>query len=243
MSPATRRSSAARAAAWIVVPPSAACAVAVMLPGPLLHSAGTAVLLWFLILGLQVLAMVALHLRFVPRLRACTQPAVVAGVHARVGDLGGGVFVAGLVRPRIFCDVALTTALSPGELRAVVLHERGHVRSHDTARALLLAALGPWIRWTRPGAAWIERRVGAREARADRAALARGASRPALASALLKVASVPHAASPVAVGYASAVDLRLLALLGEAVPAPDHVPWGARVTGAVLAVVCCMVVF
>jgi Zn-dependent protease with chaperone function len=96
----------------------------------------------------------------------------------------------GLARPRILVSDALAGALSPAELRAVLAHERSHVRHRDPARlvaARLLAAYGCYL----PAARWMADRVVLnRELAADRAALTQ-AGRGELAGALLKLAALP----------------------------------------------------
>ncbi len=121
----------------------------------------------------------------------------------------------------------------------MVYHEREHARRHDPARTLLLAALSPAMRYSDPTRGWMERRVAMREARADAAAVEAGASRAALAGALLKVAKAEPSTT---VGYTSAVDLRLQALLGEEpfVKAPRSEAAGLCLS--ILAIVFCVFV-
>lgn len=139
---------------------------------------------------------------------------VLAGTRVQLGAHGGAAFVAGLTRPEIFCDRELTDALSDAELEAVTLHERAHQLARDPLRMTAVAAVAPLLSRLAPGRAWLARVAARREIAADRYAMDRGTSRAAIASALLKVSPV----GPVhAAGFAGATDLRLRALLGDAV--------------------------
>lgn len=161
----------------------------------------------------------------------------VAGTTVRRGDVGGSVFVAGLVRPTIFCDDALLDQLADAELQAVTLHERAHQLARDPLRAAAVAAVAPLVGRFRRGQAWLERRAAHREIVADRYALAEGADRRAIARALLKV---PAATTAHAVAFAPAVELRLRALLGDEV---DTAPWRSRralTIGAVIGIGACI---
>lgn len=94
------------------------------------------------------------------------------------------VAVLGFARPRLFVSQTVLDACSPDEMRAIVEHERAHVRRRDNAVRLLMDATPDLLSLTRvPGAvaaAWHQ----AVEHRADDAA-SRGLD---LASALVKVA-------------------------------------------------------
>ena len=132
---------------------------------------------------------------------------------ALVPGLGAAV-VAGLRRPRIYCATDLHERLDPDELRAVILHEHHHQIDRGPARLVLIGALAQVLGRFGVGRAWMERERARIEIAADAYALDSGASRPALAGALLKLASSPGLSA--APGFASAVDLRVRALLGEA---------------------------
>ena len=96
----------------------------------------------------------------------------------------------GLIRPRILVSTGLAASLAPGEISAVLAHEREHLRHRDPLRLLaarLAAAWGCYL----PAAAWLARRAALRhELAADRAA-AGSAGRGVLAAALLKLAAMP----------------------------------------------------
>ncbi len=131
------------------------------------------------------------HRRALPP--AVRSAAVALGLADRVEAVAAGepfAVTCGLARPRILVSDGLAGALSPAELRAVLAHERSHLRHRDPARLLaarLLAAYGCYL----PAARWMADRVALnRELAADRAALAQ-AGRGEPAGALLKLAALP----------------------------------------------------
>ena len=95
-----------------------------------------------------------------------------------------------LARPRILVSTALTAALTPAEITAVLAHEREHLRHRDPLRLLAARLLCGWY-WYLPAARWLGRRSALRrELAADRAAV--GSAGPGvLAGALLKLAALP----------------------------------------------------
>jgi beta-lactamase regulating signal transducer with metallopeptidase domain len=122
-------------------------------------------------------------------------------------------FVAGLWTPRIFSGNDLSARLDEEELGAVMLHERHHLRDRAPLRLVGLSALASVLGRMVLGRVWLEREQARIEIAADAYALAEGVSRPALASALLKLSTGPALAW--APGLASAAELRVRALLGE----------------------------
>ena len=126
--------------------------------------------------------------------------------------------VAGIRRPMIYCSEDLASRLDADELLAVLLHERHHQLTHAPARMIALAGLAAVVGQTDRGRAWLEQQRAGIEIAADRHAIGAGAERAALARALLKLdAGAPTLSL---VGFASAVDLRVRALLDEPKPAP-----------------------
>jgi Zn-dependent protease with chaperone function len=111
----------------------------------------------------------------------------------------------GLIRPRILVSTGLAAALAPAEIRAVLVHEREHLRHRDPLRLLaarLAAAWGCYL----PAAGWLARRAAlCHELAADRAA-AGSTGRGVLAAALLKLATMP--ASPAIAAASPAGDGR-----------------------------------
>jgi Zn-dependent protease with chaperone function len=128
-------------------------------------------------------------------------------------------FVAGPLQPLIFVSRGLLDDLDPDELDAVLLHEEHHRRTRAPLREMALASWSrlvgglPWIR------RWIERRIAYLEIDADRYALRAGASRAAIASALIKV---DRSDSFAGIGFAPAANLRLRWLVGGALTTDDH---------------------
>lgn len=121
--------------------------------------------------------------------------------------------VAGLWRPRIYCGDDLTVVLDQEEVEAVILHERHHLRDRAPLRIVAMSAVAPLLGRFARGRTWLERERARIEIAADRFALAAGASRPAVASALLKLSAAPALVG--APGFATAADLRIRALLDE----------------------------
>jgi beta-lactamase regulating signal transducer with metallopeptidase domain len=198
-----------------VVAVGAVAACMVLPDGSGLRAIAIAILGTALVLsGWYVLAVFwrgARHQRLAHRLRRESTPEAVAGIGVRRVAAAPSPFVAGLREPLIFCPADLAERLEAAELRAVLLHEDHHRRTHAPLRLLLWEALAaamplPAIQ------AWVARALAAVEIEADQDALARGASRSALAAALLRLA----AAGPTgAAGFATAAELRVRALLGE----------------------------
>lgn len=83
--------------------------------------------------------------------------------------------VLGFFRPRILVPPALLEALSPAELRQVVLHEMEHLRRHDDWTNLL-QKLGLVLFPLNPALAWVERQLCAeRELACDDRVMSTGA--------------------------------------------------------------------
>lgn len=213
-----------------------ACAAGTML----FHASAATVPIAIAIAATAVLLFVrqaARHRRLTRGLVAITRPGKLNGIEVRLGPIHHAAFVAGLLAPRIFCDARLATELTDNELRAVTLHEQAHQVARDPLRMTLMAVIAPPARLIPSGAAWLERRAAEREIAADRTALSRGASRAAIASALLKVGRLEPAG---AAGFAPAVDLRLRALLGDETFSPRPRRWGAAVAGLALGTALCL---
>jgi Zn-dependent protease with chaperone function len=210
------------------------------------HPAG-----WLLPAGLAVVVGVAVfsakigwhayrHHRLSQRLRAISRPGVIAEIEIR--ELAGspGAFVAGLWRPNIFCSPQLSSDLRPDELRAVLLHERYHQLDWAPAKLVALEALAPALGVARSGRAWLAQRIAALEIAADRHAVEQGSSRGALARALMKL--VPMQAGGVGIGFATATDLRLQALIDEQPAQQGDLDLGWVLAPALIAVLCVLLV-
>lgn len=95
-------------------------------------------------------------------------------------------FVLGPLRPQIYVSDALVAVLDRAQLHAVLLHEEHHRRQRDPLRSVALEAWHRLLGWLPAMRRWLERRHAELEIAADDFALRHGASRSALASALLK---------------------------------------------------------
>lgn len=214
------------------------CGTGMLLGAPRWWQLGVALAVTVLVVRMVVSAVT--QRRLVSTLRRVSMPGSVAGVEVRLVPATGVVAVAGLWRPAIFCDPSMLAPLTKAERRAVVLHELGHLRRRDPARLLLLAALSPLVDRTRTGAGWLQRWRASLEIAADRHALAVGADRTALASALLRIGAPAQPAGAATFGP-RAVDLRLAALLGDQ-PVPRRWPRWLLGVGLAVVGVCMMMV-
>ena len=181
-----------------------AAALAVVLPAWLAHeprgraeSAGP-VLLALAALGvalvvgrlLAALVEAARTARLVRRWRATGRDLAGLKLAATRVELGTAVAaLAGILRPRLLLSRALVEALAPGELEAVVEHERAHACAHENLKRLLLRASPDPLALLPAGRRLRAAYEAAAEAAADRAACAR-VPPLRLARALLKVAAL-----------------------------------------------------
>ena len=164
----------------------------------------------------------------------------VSTVHAASNEATpalGPAYVAGLRHPQIYCASDLASQLDPMELRAVLLHERHHQIAHAPALLVLLDAVAWPLVQLEVGRRWVARVRAQIEIAADRYAVASGATRANLASALVKLGeqNVPSGAA----GYSASSELRFRALLDDAPDlSRDGSSWIASgvVAGAVLLV-------
>lgn len=180
------------------------------------------------------------HQRLAASMARLAYPATIEGHSIGLVPGLGAALVAGLRRPRIYCADDLPLRLDAEELRAVILHERHHQIEGGPARLVLIGALAPVLGRFASGRAWLELERARIEIAADAYALDAGASRPALASALIKLA--PSPTMSVAPGFASAVDLRVRALLGEAAEIEGGGSAG-QVTAALVLIVSCIALY
>lgn len=184
---------------------------------PIMLAVGAAIVLGVLA---SVACQAVVHHRVSRALRRTARPDTLGG--QSVGLVPGitAACVAGIRRPTIYCSDDLATRLDADELQAVLLHERHHQLTHAPARLIALAGLATVVARTNRSRAWLERQRAGIEIAADRHAIGAGAERSVLARALLKL----DAGSPTLslVGFASAVDMRVRALLDK--PNPDPAP-------------------
>jgi beta-lactamase regulating signal transducer with metallopeptidase domain len=152
---------------------------------------------------------------------------------------GAGVFVEGLVRPRIVLSRRLAEALDDRELEAVLLHELVHVRRHDGLWALA-GATAVALCWMHP-LVWVLRRdvAVAREFACDETVVMLQRSGRSFARGLAKavrLASVqPAGALSIGAGDVAA----RLARLAAPMPAPGGAGprWAVAIAGVLFAAV------
>ncbi len=152
----------------------------------------------------------------------------------------------GVLRPRLLVTRGLVAALTDEELAASIAHEVGHSRARDNLTRLLMRAT-PDLLTATPAARAIERRwASAAEHRADRmAADDSPVARCALASALVKVARLTPAMTPLAEPISTLIDggeiaSRVERLLADATPSARSrlaFAWTALALGAAVTVV------
>ncbi len=100
-------------------------------------------------------------------------------------------FVYGILTPRVVVTSGLLDSASPGELRAVLEHERYHVCNLDPLKMLVMRALSATLFFLPALSSLRARYVTSRELAADRRAVLTCGRRP-LAGALLKVMRGPE---------------------------------------------------
>ena len=181
------------------------------------------------------------HHRLAQLLGRTALPAVIGDQAIGLVPGVSAAVVAGLRKPRIYCSEDLLKRLTEDELAGVVLHERHHAQTYAPAKLVILAAIARLVGRTTAGAAWIESARSRIEIAADDHAIANGATRPALARAILKIAQ----ASPTQTlaGFAAASDARIRALLGEVptAPRPSRHVLPVTILGAVAVLVACAI--
>lgn len=222
----------------------AAIAACMLAPTNGMRATGHALLIIGGLLAIAVIVAIGREARRHQRLAASVarlaRPATLDGRSVLLVPGLGAAVVAGLRRPRIFCADDLPDRLDAEELRAVILHEHHHQLERAPARLVLIGALAPVLGLLEGGRGWMERERARIEIAADAYALKSGASRPALASALVKLASSPGLSA--APGFASAADLRVRALLGDATGIEGDGSAG-RFAVALVFVVSCLVLY
>lgn len=129
-------------------------------------------------------------------------------------------FCYGLLQPRICVTTGLLKLLDDAELRALLLHERHHLRQRDPLRILISGVLSDAMRVLPIVPALLQRYRVAQEVTADQAAIAGCDSDVPLSSALLKLltAEGDPLTVPAVVGAFSATEERIARLVyGEEV--------------------------
>ncbi|MCB0247340.1 MAG: M56 family metallopeptidase [Anaerolineae bacterium] len=106
-----------------------------------------------------------------------------------VTDRAAYTFTQGLLRPQVWLSTGLVDLLDEPELRAVLVHERHHIRQHDPLRVLLSRSLAEALFFLPLAGSLRDTYMAAKEVEADQASAADNA----LASALLKLLRHGHA--------------------------------------------------
>jgi hypothetical protein len=233
--------------ATVVVTVLVAIVGCMVTPAAAARDAVHGVLLAVIGLALVILAVAlreAMHHRAIATtLAGFAQPAWIVG-HA-VGLVSGldAAVVAGLQDPVIYCGSELPSRLDREELRAVILHERHHQLQGAPTRLVLLAAVAPFLRPWKRGCVWLERERARIEIAADAYAIAGGASRSALASALVKLSATQSSAG--LASFATAADWRIRSLVGETTGLEGDRSGPARIAlaGLLVAAICAAIYF
>jgi hypothetical protein len=155
----------------------------------------------------------------------------------------GPALATGFLRPKVHVAPSLLELLEPAELRAVVAHEAAHVRHRDPLR-ILVAQVCTDLQWPAARAkqrqrSWLQALELARDAEA---AAQPGIDPVALASAIVKVARLPHPAPPCPEGIGAPLveggtllEARVQRLLSPAPAAPRARPFVLRALACALA--------
>jgi Zn-dependent protease with chaperone function len=130
----------------------------------------------------------------------------------------------GVARPRLLITRGVLDALTDEELSASVAHEIGHHRSWDNLKRLAMCAAPDMLTATAAARAIERQWASASEHVADRQACETARARCALASALVKVARLTPATTPITEPISTLIDggeiaSRVHRLLDESVPA------------------------
>lgn len=135
--------------------------------------------------------------------------------------------LAGVWRPRLLVTRGVLEALTAEELRAGVAHEVGHWRARDNLKRLAMRAAPDLLFLTSAAPVLESRWASAAEHAADRGACGDAHARCALASALVKIARLTPARTPLTEPISTLVDggeiaSRVECLLSD--PDPVHSP-------------------
>jgi Zn-dependent protease with chaperone function len=138
-------------------------------------------------------------------------------------------FAYGALSPRVAVSGGLFGASSESELRAVLVHERYHVRNLDPLKVLLARALPAALFYLPALRGLRDRYVAGRELAADRSAVA-ACGRTPLSEALMKVVRAPRwpeFEAAAAIGGPELLDFRVSQLEAGTEPPVPGVGWGA----------------
>lgn len=116
--------------------------------------------------------------------------------------------VVGILKPRLVLPEAILERLTPAQMRAVIAHERSHIRCRDNLVAAI-HMVAEAIFWFHPVVWWIERRlVDERERACDEAVLRAGCRPKDYAEGLLEVCRQSVKLRPACVAGVSGSNLR-----------------------------------
>lgn len=191
--------------------------------------------------GAQIARSLWAHGRFVRSLHRLSWDGQLGGIPVRFVS-GAAPFVAGILRPRVYCDPRLVDHLTPGQQRAVALHELHHQRRRDPLRLQFGGALRPVAAISSTLRAHLETWEARYEVDADRYAIRHGATRSDVAGAL--AALLAHGGLRFSPGFESTAELRIRALSGEDIAAvATRARWIGRIrlVAAGALVVACIV--
>src|SRR5205823_6932328 len=135
--------------------------------------------------------------RGLPLTPAVTEAAREAGLGDRVRIVDAGdafSFAFGMSRPAVVVSRGLVQSVDPGELAAVLHHERYHVANYDPLKVVLARSLPEALFFIPALRELRERYIASRELAADRRAMSRSGS-GGLAGALYKVIAGPPGVS------------------------------------------------
>lgn len=147
-------------------------------------------------------------------LPSTTLTALAKGNPVRVGDVPEPM-LAGLIRPTIYLPERLVETEREDRLRAIILHELGHIVGQDLPWRFA-ARLVTAILWPQPLVRWVERAmIQADEDRCDEEVLTSGISGPAYAGVLVAIAERYRGrfGSADAAAFSSGLKRRVKALL------------------------------
>lgn len=167
-----------------------------------------------------------------------------AGRLVLVADEHPYTFTQGLARPRIWLSSGLVALLDAAELRAVLRHERHHLRQRDPLRVLISRSLARLLFFLPLAGILRDTFLVAKEVEADVASQADGPLAAALLKMLQSEARLPAGAHRAAIGPVDATPARVERLLaaGQAGPRADarlrRQFWLSLLLGLTLAATC-----
>ena len=143
-------------------------------------------------------------------------------------------FCFGLFRPMVCVSRPMLTHLEPGELQAVLAHEREHLRARDPLRLMCMRALARAFFMIPAAGEMYRRYVLRRELQADQRRIV-ACQREPLASALLKLITAHPVATDVVAGF-NLLEERIEHVTNPTMASATTIPWSkALAQGMVVA--------